>query len=142
MKIKDFAGWVTYVPEWMGNRELADGEQITVEIHPLTMEESSKYARMIRTKQVPGFRNMTSDNTTEIAKVQFCENCRNIQNLEYGDKQVTEPKDLWETPLTGLVNEITRAINDISELSEGEAKNSRSQPGGPSPDAGESAGAA
>lgn len=128
MKDIEAYDWVTYTPEWDGNRD--EDDPITVELRPVTMRESETYADMIVTKRRPGFRNQSTDNTVEVARKQFFACCRNIRNLRYGGKAITSPQELWETPLTGLINELTTAINDISVLSGGEAKNSGSQSAG------------
>jgi len=121
MKDIQISEWMTYVPAWMGNRDEED--PITVDLRPMTMKESERYAGMIVTTQRPGFRGQTQDNAVAVAKKQFMTCCQNIRGLSVNGQTITEPKELWETPLTDLVNELTTAINSVSVLQEGDVKN-------------------
>ena len=128
--MKDFKlqDWVTYVPSWLGNRE--DDNPITVEIHPLTMRESSSYAEMIVSTPRAGFRSQMKDNSVKVFRRQFIDNVRNIKNLSLNGRPITSGEELWDSPFTDLITEIAEAMNSISTLTEGMVKNSASQPGG------------
>ena len=129
MKDINVSEWVTYVPEWMGNREEED--PMTVEAKPVFMKESEQYAGMIVTTQRPGFRNQTTDNTVKVGKKQFLNCVRNIKGLRFNGADITTAKQVWEdTPFSDLINELTSAINSISVLMEGDAKNFASQSDG------------
>lgn len=123
MKDITISEWVTYVPAWINNRDEPPEDQITVELRPLTMKESERYAAMIVSTQRPGFRGQATDNSVQVARRQFFDCCRNIRNLSVNGQEITMPEELWESPLIELVNELTTAINSISVLNEGDAKN-------------------
>lgn len=116
-------GWVTYVPEFDGNRE--DEEPITAEIRPLTVRESMRRSGNVTARQVKGGGVLT--NTADIQRETFCAHVRNIRNLRSGGRPVTTPEELLDTQLHGLVNEIQQAYTDASTLSEGDIKNFKSR---------------
>lgn len=117
--------WVEYVPDFefgdVENRSLPEDQQVVVLIHGLTFEEQQQYAEMLRMEQKgrKGFRT----NQTAIAKKQFCDNVKEIQNLIVNGEAITTPQQLLKTKLNKLIEDVTLAIQDLSHLSEGDRKN-------------------
>lgn len=117
--------WVEYVPDFdfgdVENRSLPEAEQVVVLIHGLTFEEQQQYAEMLRMEQKgrKGFKT----NQTAIAKKQFCDNVKEIQNLIVNGEAITTPQQLLKTKLNKLIEDVTLAIQDLSHLSEGDRKN-------------------
>jgi hypothetical protein len=112
-------GWVTYIPEFEGNREEAN--PITVEIKPLTVREARKAAGNITAKRAKGGAFRT--NQAEQSLATFRNHVRNIKNLKYNGQSITTPDELLDTPLNQLADEIDAAISDASILDEGDVKN-------------------
>jgi hypothetical protein len=121
-------GWVTYMPEFDGNRD--DPEPITVEILPMTVREAKTNASKITAERVKGFRNRIRTNQAEISTETFRRHVRNVRNLTFNGTAVTTADELLDTNLVELVSEIEDVINDFSILNEGDVKNFRSQSAG------------
>ena len=129
--MKDYSqddGWVTYVPEYDGNRD--DTDPVTVEVKPLTVREARNAMKNLSAERVKGFRNRFKTNQAEVSEKTFVRHVRNITNLRMNGKPVTTAEELLDTELIDLVDEIEAAISDISILSGGEVKNFRPQSGG------------
>lgn len=120
--------WVTYVPEYNDNRTKPEGEQITVEILPLTVRESKKLSSSVTAKRVKGGGFKT--NQSEITLSMFHNHVRNIRNLVWNGEPAVTAEDLMDTAYVDLAGEIEEAISDASILSEGDVKNLRSQSNG------------
>jgi len=120
--------WITYVPEFDGNRDRLPEEQITVEIKPLTVREAKRISSGVTAKRVKGGGFTT--NQGEISERTLMNHARNIRNLKFNGKQITTIADLFDTNYIELSDEIDAAISDISYLDKGDIKNFRSQSGG------------
>ena len=127
--MKDYAtieDWVTYVPEYDGNRQ--DENPVTVEIKPLTVRETRNVAKTVAARRGKGGGIMTdsAEKNTQIIRT----HARNIRNLTVAGTPITTIEELEETKLTALYAEIEEALNDISVLTEGDIKNFRTQSDG------------
>ena len=120
--------WITYVPEYDGNRDRPEDTRITVEILPLTVLEARRISSGVTAKRAKGGGFKT--NQAEISLGTFKNHTRNIRNLSFNGKQVTTVEELLDTTYIELANEIEAAISDVSQLNEGDVKNFRSQSGG------------
>jgi len=113
--------WVKFVPEFEGNRELPEEEQISAEIHWLSHGEKKGYTKRI-TPFMKG-RKMHS-NADEIDREMFTDNIRNIKNLCFADGvDVTDPDVVYDSCPEELVNEFMNAINSYGKLNEEDEKN-------------------
>jgi len=120
--------WITYVPEYDGNRDRPEGHQITVDIKPLTVREARRITGGITAKRAKGGGFRT--NQSELSLQTLQNHARNIRNLSFGGKPVTTVDELLDTTYVGLSDEIEAAISEVSILSEGDVKNFRSQSAG------------
>jgi len=111
--------WVTYIPEFDGNRE--DQNPITCEIRPLTVRESKQIAGGVTARRAKGGGFQT--NQAALSLKTFENHVRNIQNLTVNGQPVMTVEELLATPLNELAGEIEAAVNDISVLDEGDIKN-------------------
>ena len=118
--------WVTYVPDYEGNRNEKD--PITVEIKPLTVREAQRRAKNVTARRVKGG-GIQSD-TIEINQKTFVSHVRNIQNLSANGQPITAAEELLDTPLNTLVAEIDEAMTELSTLNEGDVKNYERRPDG------------
>ena len=125
----DGMDWITYVPEFDGNRDRQEDKQITVEILPLTVREARRLSGGITAKRAKGggFRTNQAEQSLKTLE----NHIRNIKNLDYRGETVTSVDDLLDTTYIELADEIEAAINDTSQLDEGDVKNFKSQSGGP-----------
>jgi len=124
----DGMDWITYVPEYDGNRDRPEDKRITVEILPLTVREVRRISGGITAKRAKGGGFKT--NQGEISLKTFENHARDIRNLDYEGKQITTVEELLDTTYIELADEIEAAISDVSILNEGDIKNFRSQSGG------------
>jgi len=120
--------WITYVPDYDGNRDRPDRQQITEEIKPLTVREARRITGGITAKRAKGGGFRT--NQAELSLQTLQNHARNISNLSFKGKPVTTVEELLDTTYVGLCDEIEAAISEVSILSEGEIKNFRSQSAG------------
>ena len=118
--------WVTYVPEYDGNRQ--DAEPVTVEIKPLTVREARDAAKNVAARRGKSGAFMTDAAEKNMRIVRS--HARNIRNLTVEDRQITSIEELEGTRLINLYTEIEEAINDISTLTEGDIKNFGSRSAG------------
>jgi len=126
----DMSEWITYVPEYEGNRDKPEDKRITVEILPLTVREVRRISSGVTAKRAKGGGFRT--NQAEISLKTFENHARNIRNLSYEGKLITTVDELLDTTYIELADEIEAAISDISVLNEGDIKNFKSQSGGSS----------
>lgn len=119
--------WITYVPEFDGNRDRLEEKQITVEILPLTVRESRRISSGITAKRAKGG---FKTNQAELSLKTLENHVRNIKNLNYNGTPIKTVEELMDTTLIGLADEIEAAISDASQLDEGDLKNFRSQSDG------------
>lgn len=122
-----------FTPAWNGNRESEN--PFTVEIKPMSRGDISRYAKMIHSEPVRGYRNRMKDNMQDVQERQFLDNVGAIKGLNHprtGNK-IETAKDLYDAPgMNALVSEIIEAMEDDSSLSEGLIKNSEPLSGGAS----------
>jgi len=118
-------GWITYIPEYEGNRDKTEDKQITVDILPLTVREARRVSSGITAKRSKGGGFRT--NQAELSMNTLENHVKNIQNLSFKGKPVTTVEELLDTTYIELADEIEAAISDASQLSEGDIKNFRSQ---------------
>ena len=117
--------WITYIPDFDGNREVVAEKQISVEILPLTVRESRRIAGSITAKRVRGGSFKT--NQAELSMKSLNSHVRNIKNLKWDAKNITTPEELLDTPFVELADELEAAMQNASVLNEGNVKNLRSQ---------------
>lgn len=117
--------WITYVPEYDGNRERPESSQTTVELLPLTVREAKSIAGAVTAKRMKGGHFKT--NQAELTTSMLLKHVRNFKNLSYGSKKVTTIEEFLELPFNNLATELENAIQDASLLTEGDVKNLRSQ---------------
>lgn len=115
---------VVYIPAWRGNRD--SDNPFTVSITPLSRGDIERYAEMIHSEPVRGFRNRTKSNSGAIQRRQFLENVVSIDGLVHPrlKSPITTAKDLYDSPgMNNLISEIIEAMEDESTLEEGLEKN-------------------
>ena len=117
--------WITYIPDFDGNREEKPERQISVEILPLTVREARRISGSITAKRVKGGSFKT--NQSELSMKSLNLHVRNIKNLKWDGKDITTPEELLDTPYVELADELETTMQNASVLNEGNVKNLRSQ---------------
>ncbi len=120
-----------FTPAWNGNRDAEN--PFTVGIKPMSRGDISRYAKMIHSEPVRGYRNRTKDNMQEVQERQFIECVGEIKGFSHPRTKatITTAKELYNAPgLNSLISEIIEAMEDDSSLCEGMIKNSGPLSGG------------
>ena len=123
-----------YVPEFSDNRKLPEGERVTVEILSLTPREKQRFATTAVTVVGPNPDDVKVANDVDMVAVintVLHDNVGTINNLELDDGPIASGADLAEvyekgdcaTEIALLIAELTTAVLEHSQLSEGLAKN-------------------
>ena len=108
-----------YIPEWRGNRDLPDDEQIKVTYRLMTAEQEEKYSTLY-------MRRGTGDDYSMDVKthaVEIWDECVTTVTGLVGDSgPITDPKQVRAIPgIYGLVTEVVAVIK--RGISEDELKN-------------------
>ena len=114
--------WMKYTPKYMGNDQ--DPDPFTVEIKPLSHGEVAKYGQKIERKAKRGFRGQETTNALAVQKRQFIDNTKDFKNFFIGEKEIIEAAEFYEEAPFPLVQEILEVMEEVSELTEQERKNS------------------
>ena len=113
--IEAIAGeWVEYVPEAFGNRD--DEDPVTVTIKPMSVAEFREWA----TSSSAAVRGKGGDRrAAKLADKVLRERVKSVANYRIGEAPIATGADLAERGEVDIVNEVFKAITDISVLSEG-----------------------
>ena len=108
-----------YVPEWNGNRDKPEAEQMSVELAPMTGGElrAAQRAALGRDGKVSLKSAEAAIERIIKARVARLHNCEDIlgQPIENGE-------GLWERAEQSLIDECYAALTEVSTLSEGMRK--------------------
>lgn len=107
--------WHHFIPKW-DNQHL-EKDPISVEIHPLSQTELSKYGRMSE-----ALKKNNENYANDLSKKMFVENVRNVCNLKINGNEIITGESLFDSGITQLINEVTEAMLDISKLQDDEKK--------------------
>lgn len=124
MKVK-FTRSATYVPEWNGNKELPEKEQISVDIRPMEFGDLLEFFDAIGGAQaaMEGSTQLDTSAILKIAPSVLSKYVDKVENLEDGDGPV-QLHDLMKYPVfMGLASEIIMEIAKISTPQEEAEKN-------------------
>lgn len=123
--------WTIYVPEYAGNRDDKEENQMTVEIHSLDAGEARAYARKLAAKMKNGqdvkrIAEVSEESTREV----FLKNVRNIRGFSLNGTAIEDVPTFFDKAPIQLVQEIATAIEDASHLDEGRRDRSTLPSGG------------
>jgi hypothetical protein len=127
MEVGSKEGFVWYTPDFtlgeFDNRKAEESEQVQVEVHCLNRGESQKFRSMTTLKgnEKKGFKT----NAADVEFKMFIANVRGIKNAMIKGKPCTGPGQLYKEGYDKMVDDIIKAIDDMSHLEEGEVKNSK-----------------
>jgi len=114
-----------FTPAWNGNRDAEN--PFTIGIKPMSRGDISRYAKMIHSEPVRGYRNRTKDNMQDVQERQFHDCVGEIKGFVHPRTKtaITTAKELYNAPgLNSLISEIIEAMEDDATLAEGMIKNS------------------
>ena len=127
MEVGSKEGFVWYAPDFVlgsfDNRAAAEEEQVQVEVHCLNRGESQRFREMttIKGNEKKGFKTIAAG----VEFKMFIANVRNTKNIEIKGKPCSGPGHLYKEGYDKMVDDIIKAIDDMSHLEEGEVKNSK-----------------
>lgn len=105
----------TYIPEWNGNRELPEEDQIKVDFTYITANEKESFTQNV------------GDNYATLAKKVWLKNVKKIHNLDVivdGDVVNATPENLLNLPDTwDFYVEVATHIFNASSLNKEQVKN-------------------
>lgn len=115
---------VSFTPAYNGNRE--DSNPLWIKLKFLTRGEADVYSQKTRFTQKKGFRGEWESNTSAIQKRQFLDNVLEVHNFldSATNEEITEIDKFYNEAPFDLIEEITNAILDVSQLTEEDTKNS------------------
>ena len=138
MKVK-FSRSVDYIPEWNGNRELPDSDQVKTKLRPLEMHDLIKLMDNLQSAAV-GVPDPASQVASDLPKnmgqiKSLVETCGDlipkycdITGLEDGSGPVTSTDLTRFTWYLALAAELLSELGSISMPNEAEEKNLKTQP--------------
>jgi hypothetical protein len=119
--------WVSYIPEIDNNRE--DPDPLCVELHPMSAEEHRAHQRGLVTGKGQDIMARAHRITERI----FKERVRNVRGYVMHGKAITTGEELYKLGETDVIDDIMKALTNISTLSEGLLGKSKSQSVSPLP---------
>lgn len=143
--------WFKYTPNWKGNRDLPESEQLSVEIKRLRpvdtlYEESEESINKWRDEQLkrwindPEYGDAITQMPLDVLRLikRFATHTRKFQNFVFGGEEKTDPVEIFlniPNPTTSsqkdsLIMEIIQVLGETAHLTGQELKNYAARPDG------------
>lgn len=115
---------IDYMPAYNGNRESEEPCIVRMKFVPYSRVQH--YSRVIaqKTKGVNDPSKIT-EISHEVQRKQFVESVESVSGYSIGDREVTDPGELYDTADSELIMELIRAMESQQRLSAGQRKNSQ-----------------